>query len=712
MVSAVGDSPSGPVCCVGVLERGASFGVVYLKQRGDQILIEVELQLDAVLEPNEERDLERIRISLGESATQLLEEYAEELGRIASARTAHPFLAGWCSWYHFFSEVSEDDVLRNLDALAAARDDLPVDVVQIDDGYQRQIGDWLQTNEKFPRGLAPLAADIRAAGFTAGLWTAPFCVVPESALFGEHPEWLLTDGAGLFRGLLHPTWSSDASVHVLDTTRRDVLDHLESVFAQLVGLGFHYLKLDFLYAAAMRCSSADPGVSRARRLRQGMLAIREGAGPEAFLLGCGCPLGAAVGIVDGMRVGPDVAPYWEMRPEHAIPGIEETIPSTRSAVRSTLARAWMHRRLWLNDPDCLMARSSDTGLSSDERKTLASAIAITGGMLVFSDDIPTLSSDDRGLIRDTLTIARTVDRLGVPGLAQVPKLLANEIATEIVVAGPDADYRALVNPGDAIRSFDVGIRESVEILLGSPPSLGDGTVELAPRASALFYERRDFSLAVFCDFDGTFSVQDVGSTLALEYGGVRRAEVWERFGRGEITAWDYNMEVLDGMRVPLRTTDAFLASVELDSGALQLVDWCRERGVPFRVLSDGFDYNLNRLQVIHGVRFAYAANHLHYDAGTWRIRAGDPNPECGCGTGICKRAQIDAMRARSPGVMTVHIGNGRVSDTCGALAADIAFAKDSLATELESRGAPFHPYESLAEIIPQLEKLLPPPEPE
>ena len=64
------------------------------------------------------------------------------------------------------------------------------------------------------------------------------------------------------------------------------------------------------------------------------------------------------------------------------------------------------------------------------------------------------------------------------------------------------------------------------------------------------------------------------------------------------------------------------------------------------------------------------------------------------------------MRARSPGLTTVHIGNGRVSDTCGALAADVAFAKDSLAIELESRGAPFHRFETLVEVIPHLEKIL------
>ena len=114
-----------------------------------------------------------------------------------------------------------------------------------------------------------------------------------------------------------------------------------------------------------------------------------------------------------------------------------------------------------------MARSSDTGLSRDERDTLATAIGITGGMLVFSDDVPTLSSEDRRLIRDTITIARTVDGSGVPGLAQAQQLLANEIVNEIVVAGPDAEYRALINSSDASRRFDIENPESVEVLLSS-----------------------------------------------------------------------------------------------------------------------------------------------------------------------------------------------------------------------------------------------------
>ena len=111
--------------------------------------------------------------------------------------------------------------------------------------------------------------------------------------------------------------------------------------------------------------------------------------------------------------------------------------------------------------------------------------------------------------------------------------------------------------------------------------------------------KRKFPLAVFCDFDGTFSVQDVGATLAQRIAPERRPAAWARFERGEINAWDYNLEILDGLALPLADLEAFLQTVELDPGARALVAWCDAKGVPFRVPSDGFDFNLNRLQVIH-----------------------------------------------------------------------------------------------------------------
>lgn len=213
----------------------------------------------------------------------------------------------------------------------------------------------------------------------------------------------------------------------------------------------------------------------------------------------------------------------------------------------------------------------------------------------------------------------------------------------------------------------------------------------------------DRSLAVFCDFDGTFSVQDVGSTLAREKLADRRRALWARFEQGEFTAWSYVVALFDGFRLPAQELERFLETIQLDPGARGLVDWCAREGVPFQVLSDGFDWNLDRLQAIHGVRFAYRANHLEYEGDVWRVSPGAPNPDCFCGTGTCKRGLIAAHRRAHPDAYCVHIGNGRVSDQCGALEADLVFAKDTLVDALRERGKPFLPFETLDDVRRALE---------
>ena len=716
LLTVAGDPDGRASCALGVLERGAATGLVYLKREPDAVRLEAEVRFEVPLAPGESRDAERVRVSLGPDAGRLLEELCEIHGRLAEARIASPFQAGWCTWYHFFHDVTEDDLLRNLDALAAARTELPIDVVQLDDGYQREIGDWLETNEKFPRGLAPIAAAIRDAGFRPGLWTAPFCVVPESRVFREHPEWLLGNEKGFHRGLPHPMWTPSVWVHVLDPSRDDVCAHLTRTFAALVGLGFTYQKLDFLYTAAMQADAHDPSLTRAARLRRGFDAIRSGAGDEAFLLGCGCPLGPAVGVFDGMRIGADVAPHWHWKEDAAVAGIEEALPNTRGAVRNVLARAAQHRRLWLNDPDCVMARTRDTELSADEVDTLAAAVAATGGMTIFSDDVPVLSEADRARIAGTLALAREVDAAGTRGTARPLGLLRAEIPDGVSAWTPEGAVVALVNGEDEAREVRVPLTEVRAGVSGPGPEPSLGRVRpkleadslaaaLAPHQTAVARVRGELRLAVFCDFDGTFAVQDVGSTLAKRHAGERRAALWKRLERGELRAWEYNLELLDGLPLPEETLDAFLRTVELDPGAAALVAWCEERGVPFRILSDGFDRNLDRLQDLSGVRFAYDANRLWYESGRWRIAAGHPDDSCACGTGVCKRGRIEAFRALHPGAQLVHIGNGRVSDLCGSEAADHVFAKDTLAEELETRGIAFQRFETLHDVIAGLERL-------
>jgi alpha-galactosidase len=698
---------------VGALESGLCFGVAYLRRDGARVLAELEQRVERILEPGESIELEPVRVAIGAAPTPLLEAHADAMGRRAGARSASPFQAGWCSWYHFFHDVTEDAFLRNLDALVAARSEIPIELVQLDDGYQRAIGDWLETNEKFPSGLAAIASAVRAAGFTPGLWTAPFCVVPESRIFETRPEWLLRDAeqSGLLRGLHHAKWTQDGWVFVLDTTQPAVIAHLERVFRSLTEMGFPYHKIDFLYAESLRASAHDARVTRAARLRRGLAAVRAGIGDTSFLLGCGCPLGPAVGLVDGMRIGPDTAPYWNLA-GIGIPGLEATLPAGRNALRNTLSRAWMHRRFWQNDPDCLMARSTQSSLSRAEVRALAASIAVTGGMTIFSDDVPALTPDERAVVRETVALAREVDETTQRGNARAAGLLDAEIATGSV-ARAGADWLiALFNDDDAAQRVTLDLAahgaagEKAEALLGSPVAQiesGRITALLEPHGGALYRLQGRPRLAVFCDFDGTFAVQDVGASIARRYAAERRAALWPRLERGELDAWSYNMELLDGLALPEAELEAFLREIELDPGAEALVAWCERHDVPFRVLSDGFDRNLDRLQQLHGLRFGYDSNRLRYEGGRWRIAPGSPNSVCGCGTGVCKRARIDAFRARHPGVPVAHVGNGRVSDLCASQAADLVFAKDTLAEELGARGIAFEPFTTLHDVVAKLD---------
>src|SRR6185369_16273478 len=78
--------------------------------------------------------------------------------------------------------------------------------------------------------------------------------------------------------------------------------------------------------------------------------------------------------------------------------------STRNAIRNTLNRAPFHRRWWLNDPDCVLVRDRDTRLTQPEVRSLASAAALSGGMLLVSDDLARLSAERRRYLTALLPV--------------------------------------------------------------------------------------------------------------------------------------------------------------------------------------------------------------------------------------------------------------------------------------------------------------------
>ena len=372
---------------------------------------------DVPIEPGEARALDPIWCASGEPGP-LYSEYATRWGATAGARVDATAPVGWCSWYHYFGEVTPGDIRKNL-ALAS---ELGLGLVQIDDGWQRAIGDWSQTSEGWGEPMSALADEIRASGITAGIWTAPFIAAASSRVATDHPEWIAAHRSGHpLRAMYNDTWGGWALG--LDTTNPAVVDHLRSLYSSLRAEGFDYHKIDFCYAAAVPARRHDATQTRGQALRAGLEAVREGIGDDAFLLGCGCPFGPAVGVVDAMRVSADVAPTWEA--ERSWPGFAETAPAAVNAIAASVLRAPLHRRVFINDPDCLLLRPG--ALEPAHRDVLAATIAGCGGFTVLSDDMSTYGEAERAMVRAAQTAAVAGDR---------PLDLLDPFATPLAVVSP------------------------------------------------------------------------------------------------------------------------------------------------------------------------------------------------------------------------------------------------------------------------------------
>jgi alpha-galactosidase len=320
---------------------------------------------------------------------------------------------GWCSWYAFGENVSQDAMIDNLATAALLADELPLEIIQLDEGYESRWGDWQERNEDFPHSLDWLAERIKGSDFTPGLWLAPFMVHGRAKLVRDHPVWLLRNAAGrpVSAGLiLKRTRSARFMGHALDVTHPGVQAHLRQLVERVVHeWGYAYLKLDFLYAAALPGRHYDPTVTRAQAYRKALHIVHEVAGEETFLLGCGAPLGPSIGLVNAMRIGPDTASEWFPHfgrsggwcPLRRLLRRNPSLPSMRNSLHNVMTRAWMHGRWWINDPDALIVRDthgqpgSATSLTEDMMVAQATLLGLSSGMCLMSDDLSRLSPGRR-----------------------------------------------------------------------------------------------------------------------------------------------------------------------------------------------------------------------------------------------------------------------------------------------------------------------------
>jgi alpha-galactosidase len=235
--------------------------------------------------------------------------------------------------------------------------------------------------------MPDLAASIRDAGFTPGIWVAPFVAIRQSSVFRR--GWVHPWKAGW-----NPLWGS--SIYALDLSRPEVVDHVRRVGDTFHNWGFGLVKADFLYAAALHPWG---GRTRAQRMREAMRLLREVMPGQ--LLACGVPLASAAGLCDFNRLGPDTAPKWEDSLLSFCRYRERV--SNLNALRTILARWFMNGTLFALDPDVFILGQSK--LTPAERQTLFDVTTTLGGMQSFSDSIGRLAPEARDLVKRVFPLA-------------------------------------------------------------------------------------------------------------------------------------------------------------------------------------------------------------------------------------------------------------------------------------------------------------------
>lgn len=374
--------PGGQTMLLGFTSCRRFNGRFYLRPKSIEVVLDTE---GLALAPGETWDLEEFLYTVGPNRAALLSKLADRIDQ------NHPPLrfkdppAGWCSWYCFGARVTAKNVMDNLSAIA--KDAPQLKYVQLDDGYQPAMGDWLETGKAFGGDVQGVLQAIRKQGFEPAIWVAPFIAESGSHLFQQHPGWFMKgdDGKPLpadkvtFQGWRRGPW------YALDGTNPEVQKHLESVFRTMrKEWGVTYFKLDANFWGAMHGGRLhDPHATRIEAYRRGMEAVLRGSG-DGFILGCNHPIWPSFGLIHGSRSSGDIKRTWD---------------TFQKVARQGLNRNWQNGRLWWNDPDAVTLSGT---MPDEEYRFHATAIMASGGLVLSGDDLSTLSPDRLATLKKLL----------------------------------------------------------------------------------------------------------------------------------------------------------------------------------------------------------------------------------------------------------------------------------------------------------------------
>jgi hypothetical protein len=285
----------------------------------------------------------------------------------------------WNSYQDFRTSFSYQYLLDQLKILDEMDPRIPLQTVHIGPGYCI-TGDWLDTNDKWPKTMEDAARQIFQRRYRAGIYVAPFAVHETSRTFRNHPNWILKDNEGT---AIVMDEDSEGKLYALDGSHEDVKDYIGKVFRNFRKMGFTYFEIDYLEWGLKDSSEvkrSKKGKSSVQVFRAVMEIIREEIGAGSFITANKTPFSPLIGIVDAVRIARDQSWKWE----------KET---TGHILQESYNTQYFNNVFWQNDPDVVILRDYKNEFTPDEQKSLALWNGFMGGAIGISDNFKIMESD-------------------------------------------------------------------------------------------------------------------------------------------------------------------------------------------------------------------------------------------------------------------------------------------------------------------------------
>lgn len=211
---------------------------------------------------------------------------------------------------------------------------------------------------------------------------------------------------------------------------------------------------------------------------------------------------------------------------------------------------------------------------------------------------------------------------------------------------------------------------------------------------------------VFVDFDGTITLEDVGEAIFQKFGNTEKVnKIIEELLSDKISSkkcWDRLCDSIENL--DKKQLDDFIDMLDVDPSFKSFVEFCKENEIELVVLSDGFDYYIERIFKRENLsELIYYSNKLFFNEKQ-ELSAEYPYYDSDFPTSAnCKRNHI--INHSSDEDFTIYIGDGN-SDKEAAPYCDFIFAKDGLLKFCEKERISFFPFDDFEDVTSRMRELM------